>query len=270
MTRALVIVAMALAILGCLGALLWFGQRGLMYFPDRHVPRPDAVGLAAGEPVVFTTDDGVRLHGWFLPVPAASFTVMVFNGNAGNRAYRAQLGQALRARGLAVLLFDYRGFGENEGSPGEAGLYADAVAARRYLLTRDDVREGRLVYLGESLGAAVALELAASHPPAALVLRSPFSSMADMARLHYPMLPTRWLLRDRYASIDKIAHVTAPVLVVAGDRDGIVPLAHSRRLYDAVTSRKSFVVIEGADHNDAALTWGPELVDAIVRFLPAQ
>ncbi|AMY08697.1 pimelyl-[acyl-carrier protein] methyl ester esterase [Luteitalea pratensis] len=250
-------------------ALIWLGQRRLMYFPHHAVPPPAAVGLADVEQVAFTTQDGVELHGWFVPatqLPARA-TMLVCNGNAGNRAYRAELAHAFRSHGVAMLLFDYRGYGDNAGSPDERGLALDARAARRYLLSRPDVDAARLVYFGESLGAAVAVELAAEHPSAALVLRSPFTSMADVGSYHYPLLPVHLLLRDRYAAIDHIAQVRAPLLVIAGDADSIVPLEQSRRLHDAANSPKAFVVIEGADHNDAALTAGPIVVAETMRLL---
>ena len=250
-------------------ALAWTLQRRLIYFPFGGVPSPAEVGLEEVEPVTFMTDDGIGLHGWFArsqPSPAR-FTVVVFNGNAGNRAYRAPLARALQAHGLAVLLFDYRGYGGNAGSPTEAGLAADARAARAYLTTRADVDPARLVYFGESLGAAVATTLAVSHPPAALVLRSPFTSLTAVGRVHYPFLPVTWLLRDRFASLDRIAQLTCPVLIIAGDRDTIVPAEQSRQLYDAAIGRKTLVLVRGADHNDGELVAGPEVIDATVRLL---
>lgn len=256
---------MLLIAAGCvlaLLALIWLGQRRLMYFPHPTVPPPASVGLAGVEQVTFTTQDEVHLHGWFVPAmqSPARATILVFNGNAGNRAYRAEIAAAFREHGVAVLLFDYRGYGDSAGSPHERGLALDARAARRYLLSRRDVDAARLVYFGESLGAGVAVELAAEHPPAALVLRSPFTSMADVGSYHYPVLPVRLLLRDSFAAIDRIAHVRAPLLVIAGDADSIVPLEHSRRLHDAAPGPKAFVVLKGADHNDAALTSGPIVV----------
>jgi fermentation-respiration switch protein FrsA (DUF1100 family) len=268
MIRALVPVFIVALLLAALLAAVWAGQRRLMYFPDARVPSLAAIGTSGVEAVSFPSEDGETLRGWFFPVPGgAAFTALVFNGNAGNRAYRVDLAEALRARHVAVLLFDYRGFGDSTGRPTESGLFADARAARAWLLARAEVDAGRLVYVGESLGAGVAVRLASEQPPAALVLRSPFTSMTEVAALHYPMLPVRWLLRDRYASIEHIARVTAPVLVVAGDHDSIVPLAQSRTLYDAIRSRKAFVVVPGVDHNDAALTHGPLLIEAIVTFL---
>jgi fermentation-respiration switch protein FrsA (DUF1100 family) len=251
--------------------VIWAGQRRLMYFPFGGVPSPRDVGLATAEPVTFTTSDGIAIGGWFVPAQHAPawFTAVVFNGNAGNRAYRAPLAAALNAHNVAVLLFDYRGFGDNPGTPTEAGLALDAAAAREYLRRRTDVDQTRVIYFGESLGTGVSTALAVDQPPAALILRSPFTSMANVGQIHYPFLPVRWLLRDRYAAADAIVRVSSPVLVIAGERDSIIPLDQSRRLFDAVRSKKELVVISGADHNDMALLSGPEMVAAIVRFLGA-
>ena len=248
---------------------IWIGQRRLIYFPDAAVPVPEAVGLSLVETVGIPAAGVGQLHGWFLasPTPPAAFTVIVFNGNAGNRAYRAPLAASLRRHGFNVLLFDYRGFGGNAGKPSEDGLAADARAVRAYALTRRDVDPGRLVYFGESLGSAVATTLAAEHAPAALILRSPFTSMVDVGQVHYPVLPVRWLLRDRFVSSEAIGRVRAPLLIIAGDRDRIVPFDQSRRLYDLAAGPKEMVVIEGADHNDLTLLNGAQMIGAIVRFL---
>jgi uncharacterized protein len=262
--------AFAFALAGVL-MLIWIGQRTLIYFPDHRVPSPAIAGLEGAEDVQITGADGLILKGWFLPARAQppSWTVVVFNGNAGNRAYRVPLAKALASRGLSVLLFDYRGFGDSTGSPSEAGLYDDARAVHEYLTRRSDVRADRLVYFGESLGTAVAVRLAVEHPPAALILRSPFTSLVDVGRLHYPILPVRWLLRDRFRSIDAIERVRPPVLIVAGDRDRIVPLEQSRQLFEKAPEPRELVVIKGADHNDGELLDGRELIEAVRRFLDA-
>jgi len=264
-------VVLVLAVFGVL-ALIWLGQRTMIYFPDRHVPSPAVTGLEHAEDVEIPVADGVILKGWFLPARTqpSSWTAVVFNGNAGNRAYRVPLAEALRSHGLSVLLFDYRGFGDSTGSPTEAGLHDDARAVHAYLAGRSDVRADRLVYFGESLGTAVAVQLAVEHPPAALILRSPFTSLVDVGRLHYPILPVRWLLRDRFSSIDAIARVRTPVLIVAGDRDRIVPLEQSRRLFERAPEPRELVVIRGADHNDSELLDGRQMIDAVKAFLTAR
>jgi len=249
--------------------LIWSQQRRLIYFPwpDR-LPAASSV-LTGSQEVVLPTEDGIHLGGWFLPAQGSSPApaVLVCNGNGGNRALRAPLAAALSRAGLSVLLFDYRGYGGNLGRPSEDGLAADARAAQAWLAARPEVDPDRIAYFGESLGAAVALRLAVERPPAALLLRSPFTSLTDIGRLHYPWLPVKWLLTDRYGSAARVAQLTVPLLVIAGERDQIVPAALSRRLYDAASAPKRFMLVPGADHNDAALLNGPQTVDEILRFL---
>ena len=247
---------------------IWLGQRHLMYFPSREVLSPVALGLTGVEEVTFSGADTPVLHAWFVSnARAPRVTVIVFNGNAGNRSHRADLATAFRTLGLSVLLFDYRGYGDNDGAPSETGLAADARAARAYLASRPDVDGGRVIYFGESLGSAVATKLAAEQPQAALILRSPFNTIAEVGRIHYPWLPVGWLLRDRFASADYIQRVRCPLLVIAGDRDAIVPFPQSQKLFDAAADPKTLVVIKGADHNDEALLSGPEMMRTIERFL---
>ena len=257
------------AVVAAVLALIWATQRRLMYFPTDGVPTPGEIGLTGVEPVTFETIDGIELSGWFLAASGSAprVTVLVFNGNAGNRAYRAPLAAALHEQGLQVLLVDYRGYGGNRGTPTENGLAMDGRAARMYLAGRPDVDASRLVYFGESLGTAVAVNLATEHPPAALVLRSPFTSMTDIGRHHYPFLPVRLLLRDRFAAIDQIQRIRTPLLVIAGGSDRIVPIEYSRRLYDAAVAPKTLLVLADADHNDNELLAGNEMIQAIVRFL---
>ncbi len=265
----MIIAAGSVAVIAAVLALIWTLQRRLMYFPTGGVPTPQAIGLTDVEPVTFETTDGLRLNAWFVAAsgPSPHLTVLVFNGNAGNRAHRGPLAAALHRHGLQVLLVDYRGYGGNPGAPTQNGLAADSRAARAYLAGRPDVDASRLVYFGESLGTAVAVNLAVEHPPAALVLRSPFTSMADVGRHHYPFLPVRLLLRDRFAAIDQIRRIRVPLLVIAGGRDRIVPIDHSRRLYEAAVTPKTLLVLPDADHNDHELLAGDDMIRAIVRFL---
>lgn len=263
------IVATLLLVLAVVVVLLWVGQRRMIYFPFGKVPPPATVGLKFADEVSFTTEDGLTLHGWFVPAvsPPARFTVLAFNGNAGNRAMRAALAEELARHGVATFLFDYRGYGDNPGSPTEMGLVRDARAALAHLTSRSDTDPRRVVYFGESLGAAVAVQLATETPPLALVLRSPFTSLADIGRHHYPYLPVRLMLQDRYPSIDLIPLVRSPVLVIAGDRDRIIPTEQSRRLHAAAPEPKELLIIDGADHNDDALFAGTRLIEGIMRFV---
>jgi hypothetical protein len=199
--------------------------------------------------------------------PLTGHTVIVFNGNAGNRAYRTPLAASLAERGIACLLFDYRGYGGNPGLPSERGLTEDALAVRLAMTERPDVDPQRIVYFGESLGAAVATRLAASHAPAALILRSPFPSLADVGAYHYPWLPVRWFLRDRYPVVEIVRQLHLPLLVIAGEEDSIVPPQFSEQVFDAAPGPKRLVLIPGADHNDEALLHGRTLVDAIEDLL---
>ena len=265
MVSAVVLLAAVAIIL----ALIWTQQRRMIYFPFSEVPAAGEISRGRIEQVRFHTVDGLELTAWFFPIsgPAPRTTILVFNGNAGNRAYRVPLAEALNRRGLQVLLTDYRGYGGNAGAPTERGLAADSRAARAHLVRRPDVDPSRIAYFGESLGSAVAVDLAAEYPPSALILRSPFTSMADIGQHHYPFLPVRLLLRDRFASIERIRQTRAPLLVIAGGRDSIVPIEFSRRLYEAAAEPKQLVVLPDADHNDEELLSGADMIEAIVRFM---
>ena len=265
LTRVTAVVVLAAVVLML---LVWAFQRRLIYLPSREPVPAAARLLPRSEEVSFSTEDGLRLAGWFVPGVPGAATVLVFNGNAGDRSARAPLAAALARTGVSVLLFDYRGYGGNPGSPSEAGLAADARAARDYLDSRPEVRSESVVYYGESLGAGVAIGLAVERPPAALVLRSPFTSLADVGRRHYPYVPVRQLLKDRYDSIGRIADLRCPILVVAGGADTIVPAGQSRRLYDAAPTPKRYVEIPGAGHNDLALLAGDALIREVLAVLP--
>ena len=264
LVRAGLVVAVVLAVLT---GLLWGLQRRLVYFPDAGPVPAAAAVLPGARDVVLQTSDGLRLGAWFLPGrDAEAPAVLVANGNGGHRGLRAPLAAALAGRGLAVLLFDYRGYGGNPGSPSEEGLARDVRAARAHLLEEAGVPPDRLLYLGESLGAAVVTELATEHPPAALVLRSPFVDLAAVGAEHYPFLPVRALLRDRYPVAERVAAIRVPTTVVLGGADSIVPPAQSRAVATAAAGLHRLVEVPGADHNDRVLLDGDALVDAVVEL----
>jgi pimeloyl-ACP methyl ester carboxylesterase len=257
----------ALVVLGLVVVMLWALQRQLIYFPDTGQVPPAGEVIEGARDVTLSTDDGLELGAWFVPAGGrdTGFAVLVLPGNGGNREGRAGLAGQLRRRGLAVLLVDYRGYGGNPGSPGEEGLAADADAAADALGELGYPPE-RTVYLGESLGGGVAAALAARRPPAGVVLRSPFTELADVGAHHYPWLPVRRLLRDRFPVVEHLAGSPVPVTVVYGDRDSVVPTELSARVADRVGVLAEEVVFAGADHNDPVM-FGPRVAEAVVRLV---
>ena len=245
--------------------MFWTLQRSLIYFPQGQPTGPAGDAGAGAEDVALTTVDGLELGAWYVPAEDGQPTVLVASGNAGHRGLRAPLAAALAQHNLGVLLFDYRGYAGNPGSPSEEGLLDDARAARAFLVEQADVPPEALIYFGESLGAGVVVGLAAEHPPAALVLRSPFTSLADVGRVHYPFLPVRTLLRDRYPVQDTMPRIDVPTVVVLGTSDSIIPPEQSRAVAAAAPRLRRLVEVPGADHNDLVLLNGPQLVDAVVE-----
>jgi fermentation-respiration switch protein FrsA (DUF1100 family) len=247
--------------------VLWALQRHLIYLPDSGPAASADQILPGARDVTLETEDGLRLAAWYLPGSAPDAAgVLVANGNGGHRGLRAPLARALGEAGLAVLLFDYRGYAGNPGTPSEAGLALDVRAARTFLLEDAGVPADRLVYFGESLGAAVVAELAEEKPPAGLVLRSPFVDLASVGEVHYPFLPVRVLLRDRYPVADHVARVRVPTTVVYGSGDSIVPPEQSRAVAEASAQLHRSVEVPGADHNDSVLLDGDAVVTAVVEL----
>ena len=259
-----ILVIVTLVATGLIG-LLFSQQRRLIYFPSPGPLPSAATALPNGQDVQIETDDAIRLGGWYFPVGEGNPAVLVFAGNAGDRSARVPLASALNRMGCSVLLFDYRGYGGNSGRPSEDGLAADARAAQAWLAAQPGIEE--IVYFGESLGAAVAIGLAVERPPRALVLRSPFTSLPDVGAVHYPWLPVRRLLLDRYPSLERIGSLRVPLLVIAGTRDDVVPEPMSRRLYDAANEPKRYVLVPGAGHDDLELLAGKQMLDAIRQHL---
>lgn len=247
-------------------AAVWLLQRRLIYFPESIIPPVGSVPPGARE-ITLRTEDGLALGAWLFPPTGADrgVTVLTMPGNAGSRALRAPLANRLAAVGFAVLLLDYRGYGGNPGRPSENGLISDARAARAYLADHG-VPADRLIYFGESLGAAVATRLAVEQPPGGLVLRSPFTSLAAVGSRHYPLLPVRLLLRDRFPVTELIGQVRVPTVVVYGSADTIVPPEQSKAVAAAAGGPVRVVPVVGADHNDAALLEGNVLIAAVLEL----
>ncbi|MEV6432498.1 alpha/beta hydrolase [Nocardia sp. NPDC051463] len=221
----------------------------LTYLPQRQIAQtPATLGLAYTE-LSIATADGETLHGWWVPARRSIGHVLFAHGNAGNIGDRVPIFALLTEAGFDVLAFDYRGFGRSTGRPTEHGTYLDSRAARRVLLEQPGVDADRVLYLGKSLGGAVMLELSTVHPPAGLILMSTFTGIRDAARSVYPFLP-RPLVPDAYPTLRRIPTLRAPVLLMHGDQDELLPLRHAERLYAAAPEPKRLVVVPGAGHND--------------------
>lgn len=267
-----VLFALALALLLCYGlalGLVALGQSRLVYLPGVQrelAATPADVGLAYQD-VSLETADGERLGAWWVPHPTARGAVILFNGNAGNRSHRLGYARMLHDLGYACLLFDYRGFDASSGRPSEAGTALDGDAAWRFVTLTQGVEPRRVVLLGESLGSAVATELAARQAAlGALVLASGFTSVPDLGAELYWYLPVRRLARIHYPTVDRLPQVRAPVLIAHSPQDELVPFAHAQRLYAAAPEPKTLLVLAGG-HNDGFLHSRPEWGQALGRFL---
>ncbi|MFD8495693.1 alpha/beta hydrolase [Amycolatopsis sp. NPDC059657] len=256
--RVIKVLSVVVVLVVVLLAAVWVFQRGLIYLPDDAAVPPAAQVLPGGQDVTLRTYDGLELGAWL--VPGGGHAVLIAGGNGGNRLYRAPLAARLAARGMTVLLVDYRGYGGNPGSPSESDFQRDIRVAYQFLRDR---KPDRITFYGESLGSAVVTELATEHPPDALVLRSPFVDLAAVGQLHYPFLPARLLLRDRFPVKENLARVRVPTTIVYGSADTVVPAGQSRDV--ATANGAKLLEIAGADHNDRVLLDGDELIDAIVH-----
>ena len=253
-----------------------FLEESLIYFPSRY---PDGFWdtsvLASGsgceiEDCYFTTDDGVRLHGWWCRPRStdatAGIVLLWFHGNAGNLSHRAAMMVRLARLPVQVLIVDYRGYGRSEGHPTEEGLYRDAAAAWRFLTEERAVEPGRVILFGKSLGGAVAVDLARRVQPAGLIVQSSFTSARDMAAHHFPLVP-RALVRTRLDSLAKIAGVTCPKLFVHSPADEVVPFELGRKLFAAAAEPKRFYEVAGALHNETDLAGGEPYYQAVREFV---
>jgi fermentation-respiration switch protein FrsA (DUF1100 family) len=242
-------------------ALLYFAQRTIQYFPERFRTAPSAAGLPQVEEVTLDTADGERVIVWHVPPRGDKPVFLYLHGNGASLRWRADRFRDLTADGSGLVALSYRGYGGSSGSPTEAGLIEDALAAYAFAAARYPAE--RIVLWGESLGSGLAVALAAEKPVARVVLQSPFTSAADVGASRYWFVPVRLLMKDQYRSDLRIGKVTAPVLVLHGERDDIVPIAQGERLYELITAPKRFVRIPGGGHNDL----GARAVEAAKQFL---
>jgi fermentation-respiration switch protein FrsA (DUF1100 family) len=260
---ALVLLFIAVALYVVLAAGLYLFQRKLLYLPDTQRPDMAHLGIAGLRAVEIETTDGLRLLAWYLPPPGDRPVVAYFHGNGGNLGYReARMIQFAAAR-FGALFLEYRGYGGNPGSPTEDGLYTDARAALDFLAAQG-IDPARLVLYGESLGTGVAVRMASERPVGALVLEAPYSSIADVAAQRYWFVPARLLLKDKFDAMAHIGAVRAPILVLMGARDVIVPPKFARALFDAAPEPKELWLAPDGGHEDLRQHGG---LDATVAFI---
>ena len=244
-------------------------ERKLIYHPspmDDSIQLPERSGV---EDVYFQSGDSTQLHGWYLPHSEPRAVVLAFHGNAGNISHAISTLKILNQRhGLAVMMFDYRGYGRSDGKPSEDGILMDARAARRWLARRTGVKETEIVLMGRSLGGGVAVDLAAKDGARGLVLVSTFTSLPKVGNHLLPLVPTALLMTERLDSISKIGDYQGPLLQSHGDADRLIPFEMGRELFGAANEPKQFVTIPGGGHNCSQTEEYREALDAFIDQLP--
>jgi fermentation-respiration switch protein FrsA (DUF1100 family) len=253
---------------------LWALQRELLYHPDsREMVPPSFYAMLAGvDEVRLETEDGIELVAWYAPAPSGRPTVVLFHGNASSlRGERYRLRFFMDA-GMGALMVAYRGYSGNAGSPTEDGLYADARAALDWLEARGVQRESIALY-GQSLGSGVATKMAAERDFGALILEAPYTSTVDVAAHRFPVIPVRWLMKDRFDSLARIGTIDEPVLIMHGDADYVIPQAQARRLFTAANEPKQAFWPSGVGHNDlfdsGGFTTARDFIERHVARAPA-
>ena len=266
MTILKAIVGLAVLAYGGFVLLLYLLQDRFLFFPSKDVyVTPAQLGLAY-EDVELRSGDGTRLFGWFVPAPRARGTVLFLHGNGGNIAHTIGAVETYARLGLNVLTFDYRGYGRSEGRPSGEGIESDAEAAWSYLTRERAIDGANIIVVGRSLGGGPASILARRHQPAALILESTFSSVAERASEQFPLVPVRALLRVRFDNRTELAHVRCPVLIVHSTDDELIPFAHAERLYAAANEPKQLVRISHG-HNDGFALSSEVYVAALEDFI---
>ncbi len=214
------------------------------------------------------TADGLRLSAWLVQAPVSRGTVLFCHGNYGNISHLLDPIRIFIGLGLEVLVFDYRGYGQSEGKPSEAGTYLDAEAAWNFLVREQGVDPGRLVICGRSLGGPIAAHLARQHLPAALLLESTFTSLPQLGSRRYPFFPVRWLARYTYDTLGQLPGIHCPVLVVHSREDGLIPFEQGQELYATANPPKEFLEISGGHGNGFAVS-EPQYRAGLERFFAA-
>jgi fermentation-respiration switch protein FrsA (DUF1100 family) len=236
-------------------------QSHLIYVPAQQLKAPTAYGLTGFSIVSVKTQDGLTLKAWYHPAKPHKPTLFFLHGNAGHIGDRAHIVQPYIKEGFGIFLFEYRGYGDNPGYPSETNNVADAEIALQNLRRHNAC----VIVYGESLGTGVAVALAAQNKVAALILESPFSRLSDVAKKHYPFLPVDIILREQYDSIDSIANIHAPVLLMHGAQDQLVPVTESEKLYQAALPPKSLMIAPDKAHSNLDPMWMKNVATDFLR-----
>ncbi len=262
-----ILIAIACGCLLVLG-LVFFFQHKLIFFPDPQLAGTPAQIDLEYEEVAFRAQDGIELHGWYLPASrkADGPTALFFHGNAGNISYRLEQLRIIHSLGLSCFIFDYRGYGRSRGRMSEQGSYQDAAGAWDYLIREKGLTPERIICWGRSLGGPIAARMARDTRPLALIIESSFPSIPVMAKRLFPFLPVSLLLRYRFPTEDYLQEADCPVLIVHSREDGLVPFDFGRRLYENAPESKKFLELHGG-HNDGFLVSEEVYVQGLEGFL---
>ncbi|MDD5044324.1 MAG: alpha/beta hydrolase [Candidatus Omnitrophica bacterium] len=242
-----------------------FLERKSVFFPLKTVKMTPASLHIPFEDVYLKTEDNVKINAWFIPAKDAKYTLLYFHGNAGNLQDRLEKISIFKDLGLNTFIIDYRGFGKSGGSPSEEGVYRDALAAYDYLINTRKIKDSGIILFGESIGSAVAVDLAAKTKVRALILEGSFSRGKDIAKEIYPMLPA-FFFSNIFDSVTKIKKISCPKLFMHSKDDEVVPLRLAQKLYDAAPGPKKMVELRG-EHNDAFLASGNVFTSSIALFI---
>jgi len=245
-----VVVAVIVGVFAAFGLYLYYAQDRMVFYPTHDLEvTPDQAGLVF-EDCRIPVDTGAFVHAWYFPIESDSLSPVVLfcHGNGGNMSHRLETAQFLHEFGVAVLMFDYRGYGKSDGRPSENNLYRDADVCYDWLQAEKRFKPDRIVLFGRSLGGAVAIDITARKPCRGLIVESSFTSIAAMGKRMFPILPVGLLLKYRFDSIEKIARVTCPKLLTHSPDDEVIPYEMGRALYDRAVEPKTWVDLEGG-HN---------------------
>jgi uncharacterized protein len=259
--------AVALVVYGAVLAALYFKQRDLLYPRSTQQVAAAEAGLAGFEDITLATPDGERLVAWWKPPEPGKAVILYFHGNGGSLWDRRNRGRPLTEGGRGLLLLSYRGYAGSTGSPTEDGLHMDALTAYGWVTRMYE--PARVVLYGESLGTGVAVRLASERPVGGVVLDAPYTSTADVAQMRYPYAPVSWFMKDQFRSVDVIGSIRAPLLVLHGDQDTVIPFEFGKRLFEAAREPKQFVRLRGAAHTRNLESGGLAAVDAFLSRIEA-